>query len=59
MDLTVELKYKIIPISEELLNHIFLQKNAPVKIDISKGQITSANDSRAHLKRGRPVGFKN
>ena len=34
-------------------------KNAPVKIDIQEGQITSANKSIAHLKHGRPLGSKN
>ena len=38
-------------------SYIFVE-NAPIKIDISKGQITSANESKACLKHGRPLGSK-
>ena len=32
--------------------------NAPVRVDIPTGQIVKANESRPHLKRGRPIGSK-
>ena len=32
--------------------------NAPVRVDIPMGQIVKANESRPHLKRGRPIGSK-
>nr|AQY61295.1 Pol [Coffea arabica] len=33
-------------------------ENAPIKIDVPEEQITSANESKARLKRGRPLGSK-
>ncbi|XP_021760248.1 uncharacterized protein LOC110725086 [Chenopodium quinoa] len=33
-------------------------ENAPIKIDVPEGQAQVANDSKARLKRGRPIGFK-
>ena len=35
-------------------------ENVPIRIDVPKGPSTSiiANESKAHLKRGRPLGSK-
>ena len=33
-------------------------KNISVKIEIPERQITSVNDSKVHLKRGRPIDSK-
>ena len=32
--------------------------NAPVKMNIPKGQFQTANESKDHLKRDRPIGSK-
>ncbi|XP_031276981.1 uncharacterized protein LOC116135414 [Pistacia vera] len=32
--------------------------NAPIRIDVPEGQLPVANESKARLKRGRPIGSK-
>ncbi|KAF3663497.1 hypothetical protein FXO37_11957 [Capsicum annuum] len=32
--------------------------NAPIRVDVPIGQLSNANESKPHLKRGRPIGSK-